>query len=268
MACLDPQWAGGRPRLTSPDDEEFIATTATTRPTKLGQPFTRWSIRKLLDYPHRLPGRAITIGREALRTLLARHGITFQRTKTWKDSPDPNFEAKLERIEYALAQRPDRAFAVDEFGLLGIRPTAGSGWAPQAGPAGGHLPPHPRRHPLHGCYSVGDDLLRGVNRARKGIDHTWAALKSIRAARPDGAPTYASWANPVEAHFGPLRRFALANSDHPNHTVRTRALHAYLRWRNAHARHPDVPAAQRRERARIRGEKGVRWGGRPLATAA
>ncbi|WP_455432356.1 hypothetical protein [Streptomyces tendae] len=33
---------------------------------------------------------------------------------------------------------------------------------------------------------------------------------------------------------------------------------------------PDVLAAQRRERARIRirSEKGIRWGGRPLATAA
>ncbi len=47
-----------------------------------------------------------------------------------------------------------------------------------------------------------------------------------------------------------------------------RALHAYLRWRNANARHPDVLAAQRKERARIRSEKGIRWGGRPLADAA
>jgi hypothetical protein len=30
----------------------------------------------------------IRIGREALRCLLARRGITFQRTKTWKESPD------------------------------------------------------------------------------------------------------------------------------------------------------------------------------------
>jgi hypothetical protein len=37
----------------------------------------------------------------------------------------------------------------------------------------------------------------------------------------------------------------------PNHTVRTRALRAYLRWRNANARQPDVLAAQRRERTRI-----------------
>nr|WP_246080055.1 IS630 family transposase [Nonomuraea mesophila] len=187
-----------------------------------------------------LPGRAFTIGREALRTLLARHGITFQRTKTWKESPDPDFDAKLDEIEYALTQRPERTFAFDEFGPLGIRPTAGSGWAPQGEPD--RLPAtYPRTEGVryfHGCYSVGDDLLWGVNRARKGIGHTWAALRSIRAACPDGAPiyvildnlsahknwrirawakknkvnllftpTYASWANPIEAHFGPLRRF-------------------------------------------------------------
>lgn len=45
--------------------------------------------------------------------------------------------------------------------------------------------------------------------------------------------------------------------------AQTRALHAYLRWRNANARHPDVLVAQRRERARVRSEKGIRWGGRP-----
>ncbi len=62
-------------------------------------------------------------------------------------------------------------------------------------------------------------------------------------------PTNASWANPTEARFGPLRQFTLANSNHPNHTVQTRALHAHLRWRNTNARHPDVLAARRRERA-------------------
>lgn len=53
-----------------------------------------------------------------------------------------------------------------------------------------------------------------------------------------------------------------------HHTVQTRALHNYLRWRNNSARHPEVLAAQRRERARIRSEKGIRWGGRPLLGAA
>ncbi|MDQ0956125.1 hypothetical protein QFZ66_000003 [Streptomyces sp. B4I13] len=82
------------------------------------------------------------------------------------------------------------------------------------------------------------------------------------------SPAYASWANPIGAHFGLLRQFTIANSNHRNHTVQTRALHACLRRRNANARHCDVLAAQRRERARIRSERGIRRGGRPLADAA
>ncbi|MEU9107341.1 transposase [Streptomyces xanthophaeus] len=196
---------------------------------------------------------------------------------------------------------PDRVFAFDEFGPLGIRPTGGSCWAPHNRPDRVPATYH-RTHGVtyfHGCYSVGDDTLWGVNRRRKGAANSLPALKSIRAARPDGAPIYvimdnlsahkgtkiwawvnkhrvelcftptnASWANPIEAHFGPLRQFPLANSNHPNHTVQTRALHAYLRWRNAHAHHSDVLAAQRRERARIRSEKGIRWGGRSPTHAA
>ncbi|MDQ0933506.1 IS630 family transposase [Streptomyces turgidiscabies] len=301
LACLDPRWAGGRPRLLSDDDEDFVIQTATTRPRKLGQPFTRWSLRKLAAYLRKVHGRVIRIGREALRCLLARRGITFQRTKTWKESTDPERDAKLDRIEHVLEHFPDRVFAFDEFGPLGIRPTGGSCWAKQNRPDRVPATYH-RTHGVtyfHGCYSIGDDTLWGVNRRHKGAANSLAALKSIRAARPDGAPIYvildnlsahkgtkirdwakkykvelcftptnASWANPIETHFGPLRQFTLANSHHPNHTVQTRELHAYLRWRNANARHPDILAAQRKERARIRSEKGIRWGGRPLTEAA
>ena len=151
---------------------------------------------------------------------------------------------------------------------------------------------------FHGCYSLGDDQLWGVNRHRKGGGNTLAAIKSIRTARPDGAPiyvildnlsanktptvrkwcdahnvelcltpTYASWANPIEAQFGPPRMFTMAASNYPNHVVLARDLQAHLRWRNANARHPDVLTAQHRERARIRAEKGLRWG-RPRSQAA
>jgi len=44
------------------------------------------------------------------------------------------------------------------------------------------------------------------------------------------------------------------------HTVLARAMEDYLRWRNTNARHSDVLAAQRRERARISHEKQRRWG--------
>jgi transposase len=181
LACLDPRWAGGRPRLLTPNDEDFVVQTATIRPAKLGQPFTRWSIRKLAAYLRRVHGRVIRIGREALRCLLQRRGITFQRTKTWKESPDPERDAKLDRIEHVLEHFPDRVFAFDELGPLGIRPTGGSCWAKRGKPD--RLPATYRRtHGVtyfHGCYSVGDDTLWGVNHSRKGTANTLAALKSI-----------------------------------------------------------------------------------------
>ena len=294
LACLDPRWAGGRPRRISEDDEAFIVATASTRPQALGQPFTRWSLRKLADYLTHNPGlRRVAVGRERLREFLHKHEITFQRTKTWKETNDPNAEAKLARIEEVTTSFPDRVFAFDEFGPLAIRPFLGAAWNPKSHPD--RLPAN--YHKLHGvrqfhaCYSVSDDTLWGIVRRRKSAANTLAALKSIRAARPDGAPiyvildnlsahkgrhirawaarhrvelcftpTYSSWANPIESHFGPLRTFVVAGSNHPNHTVATKAMHAYLRWRNANARHPDVLAAQRRERARVRSERQRRWG--------
>jgi transposase len=49
LACLNPRWAGSRPRLPDRKDEDFVVQTATTRPTVLGKPSTRWSIRKLAE---------------------------------------------------------------------------------------------------------------------------------------------------------------------------------------------------------------------------
>ncbi|MGW5251111.1 transposase [Streptomyces sp. NPDC004129] len=97
--------------------------------------------------------------------------------------------------------------------------------------------------------------------AHKG-KQTWRWAKKHRVELCF-TPTCASWAIPIEACFGPLRQFTIANSNHRNHTAQPRALHAYLRWRNQNTRHPDALTAQRRERARIRSEKGIRWGGRP-----
>lgn len=90
LACLDPRRAGGRPRLLKPDEEDFVIQTATARPARLGQPLTRWPVRKLAACLRRVHGRAVRIGREALRCLLLRRGITFQRAKTWKEPPDPD----------------------------------------------------------------------------------------------------------------------------------------------------------------------------------
>jgi transposase len=300
MRSLDPQWAGGRPRRITTDDEGFIVETARTRPEKLGRPFTRWSVRKLCEYLGDNDTRVVKVGRERLRQLLVANDITFQRTKTWKESNDPDRDVKLDRIEHVLEHHPTQTFAFDEFGPLNLRPVGGSGWFPMSRPQrqpANYRKPHGVRQ-FHACYSVGDDTLWGVVRAAKSAANTLAALRSIRACRPDGeriyvildnlsahkhqtirswaeqnnvelcfTPTYSSWANPIEAHFGPLREFVLNNSNHPNHVVLTRRLHAHLRWRNANARAPELLAAQRRERARVRAEKGRRWG-RPASRAA
>ena len=94
--------------------------------------------------------------------------------------------------------------------------------------------------------------------AHKGTDiRRWAKKNRVELCFTS---TYASWANPIEAQFGPLRTFTMGASDHPNHPALARRMQAYLRWRNANARHPDVLAAQRRERARIRSERQRRWG--------
>lgn len=305
LASLDPQWAGGRPRRITTEDEDFIVQTAKTRPEKLGRPFTRWSLKKLRLYLADNPTRPVEIGKERLRQILAAHDVTFQRTKTWKESNDPNKEAKLDRIEEVLDRHPDRVFAFDEFGPLAIHPVGGCCWAerrkPQRNRANYHKYCGVRQ--FHACYSVGDDQMWGVVRSRKGADYTLEAIKSCRAARPDGGaiyvildnlsahkgpairewcaahgvelcftPTYSSWANPIECHFGPLRDFVLNNSDHPNHTVLSRRLHAYLRYRNAHEADPALRERLRRERARLRSERQRRWGrpaGKPgLADAA
>jgi hypothetical protein len=103
----------------------------------------------------------VRIGRGRLRQLLHERGSSFQRTRTWKESTDPDRDAKLDRIEY---------------------------WAPRKRPVRLRATYH-RTHAIryfHGCYRVGDDQLRGITREHKGADHTLAALKSIRAARPDG----------------------------------------------------------------------------------
>ena len=97
LAALDPQWAGGRPRLISDDDVEFIVTAATTARIS-------WACRSRTGacasspptWPE--PTRTVRTGRERLRQILHR-GISFQRTRTWKESTDPDKDAKLDRIE-------------------------------------------------------------------------------------------------------------------------------------------------------------------------
>jgi MFS transporter, PHS family, inorganic phosphate transporter len=77
--------------------------------------------------------------------------------------------------------------------------------------------------------------------------------------------TAGAWALLDFCYYG--NTFVMGGSDHRNHPALARKLQDYLRWRNANARHPGVPPAQRRERARLRSERQQRWG-RPKPKAA
>ena len=71
----------------------------------------------------------MTVGRERLRQILETHQVTLQRTKTWKESNDPDCDATLDRIEDITNTAPDRCFAFDEFGPLSIRAVGGQSWS-------------------------------------------------------------------------------------------------------------------------------------------
>lgn len=105
-------------------------------------------------------------------------------------------------------------------------------------------------------------ILDNLSAHKGGKIRTWCAESAIEVCV---TPTYSSWANPIECQFGPLREFVLNSADHPSHLVVANKTHAYLRWRNA--KHPDVLAAQRKERLRIRSERQRRWG-QPRARGA
>jgi len=174
------------------------------RPIKLGQPFTRWAIRKLAAYLRKVHGRVICVGREALRCLVGRRGITFQRTKTWKESPDAVRDAKLDRIENVLDCFPDRS-SRSTSSDRGIRPTAGSSWAPAS---------HPERHPdlawiaadqlvvrclLHDRLEEAVGLGDGRGSDKRGLDRrrtravVLADLGGVRLRQGDVDGALAAW---------------------------------------------------------------------------
>ena len=136
LAALDPRWAGGRPRRISDEDIAVIVEAATTRPEKLGLPFTCWSLRKLAACLAAGP-RPVTIGRERLRQIVHSRAISFQRTRTWKESADPDRDAKLDRIEHVSSNYADRCL-----------PSTSSGRC-RSGPA--TAPAGRERNDLPGC---------------------------------------------------------------------------------------------------------------------
>src|SRR3954452_376637 len=139
FAALDPKWSGGRPRRFGPQTRETIARSARTAPAQLGLPFTTWSLTKLVE--HLAGAHRIVVSTETVRTVLRAAGISWQATKTWKGSRDPEFTVKKDRIlelyhhaSTGTVADGGRVVCVEEFGPLSLQPRPGPGWFPRRRP--------------------------------------------------------------------------------------------------------------------------------------
>jgi transposase len=89
----DPPNPQGRPSTLSSKQIREMIKIALARPTDLGLPYTQWSVAKLSAYLVK-QGLFPDLSNEWVRRLLKREGVSLQHTKTWKESPDPDFEVK------------------------------------------------------------------------------------------------------------------------------------------------------------------------------
>jgi transposase len=95
--ALYPRYRGGRPPTFTLGQRRAIKQFALSRPVDHDLPFSTWSLAKLAEFLV-AEGVVDDISHEGLRRLLREEGVSFQLIKTWKQSADPDFEAKKNRI--------------------------------------------------------------------------------------------------------------------------------------------------------------------------
>src|SRR5581483_11617956 len=117
-------------------------------------------------------------------------GRSFQRTRTWKASPDPEYEAKAARI-LELCERPPTdgpVVSFDQMGPVSLRPTPGAGWAPRGRPERQRADYNRRAgiRYVFGAYDVHADRLRVRLRSKRAGADTLARLHAPDPARLPG----------------------------------------------------------------------------------
>jgi len=246
---------------------EQIAEVALSSPQALIG-MSQWSLSKLREY---LVSQKIIkhISLDWLRTLLLRCGVRWRRTKTWKESTDPDFWTKYRRIRRLYAGRPPggRRICVDEFGPLNLQPRHGCCWAKAGCKRVDRVRATYHRHGGVRHFLAAFDLETGRLFGQFQPSKTWreflAFLKWLRRRyrhdevlhvvldnyRPHLSaevlkwakahrmklyftPTSASWLNRIECQFTALRKFALDNTDFHSHEQQQAAIESYLAWRN------------------------------------
>src|SRR3954466_13515150 len=181
FASLDPDYPGGRPKKTTPEQRDRIVAVARARPDTQGVALTRWSLAKLCEH---LAGLGIVLCEEALRLTLRSAGLSHQRTRSWKWSPDPDFAAKAERVLSLYRAKPEDGVVVcfDEMGPIQLIPHHGSGWAAEKRCERLRATYHRRNgvRYLFGAYDVHADRLHGRLRAHKNAREVLAFYQQIR----------------------------------------------------------------------------------------
>lgn len=152
LDSLKPRYGGGRPPTFTPEQRSALVELALTPPQIAGFPWTSWSLSKLQEAAVR---RKIvkTISLETIRQVLDEVGVSYQRTKTWKESNDPEFESKktnqgpLRNAAHRRTRDLHRRVRP-----LGDSPSTGSQLAPtkQSRSGSSHLLASPRRPLSHG----------------------------------------------------------------------------------------------------------------------
>lgn len=273
-----------KPRTFFAEIVEEIVAVALSPPKQLIG-LTRWSLAKLREY---LVWQQIVprISLEWLRVLLRRSGVRLRRTKTWKESTDPDFWAKYRKVRRLYARRPagGRRICVDEFGPLNLQPRHGQCLVG----AGKRVERHRATYSRHGgirhflvAYDLETDRLFGRFESSKTWREFLKFLKWLRRRYRTSetlhlvldnygphltqqvqdwakghnvrfylTPTNASWLNRIECQLTALKEFALNNSDYRTHEEQQEAIEKYLSWRNRRRLLPIIPWAKYRSQAR------------------
>jgi transposase len=277
---LFPNWRGGRPRRITAVQRARIVAVAGARPAEHGVSLSRWSLVRLARF---LRAEGIDVSPAHAARILAESGLSFQRSRSWKASPDPDYEAKAARV-LALYQQPPADGGVvvsfDEMGPISLRPHQGSGWAQKRRPQRVRATYH-RRHGTRYIIAAldvhGDRLRARLQDGRNGAS-TLVFMRMIRRAYPSRrriywiqdnlschwtkdirnwadannvelipTPTYASYLNRIESHFRPIQEFVFSNTDYVDWDAARYALGHYLLDRNdTRHRDPRVDAIVRR----------------------
>ena len=175
LDSLDPEYRGGRPRRITDSDRRKVVAVAGARPDRQGVALTRWSLPRLAN--HLAEQGILVVSPAHLGRLLAQAGLSFQRTRTWKASPDPDYEPKAARILELKGAPPcdgGHVIAFDQMGPISLKPTAGAGWAVRGRPERQRATYHKRHGTRYvfGAYDLHEDRLRvRLRPRRRGSDN-------------------------------------------------------------------------------------------------